>query len=272
MKCAHPKGAEILQPAEVVQAFGETALALIPLAPGYGKLRNDATNVNVYLQRLQCGHAVMVSPSTVRAAETRRLEEMWNTEVKTDPAVELRELLADAREGRKVDPAHVAALRAQIEIETLAEEGRRERAEAEKVKAEKEAQEALLWPLQAELAESREKVQEKQVEAVKAILALFGAVDEDMSVQDDAVRQLVAAGVPDEEIRPPARGYLHVTRVGDQDFPFYPRAEWLTAVLNAVIHGRYRNGGLGGMDGRDLVKGIPSPIANGPNIDPADLD
>ncbi|BAS18715.1 hypothetical protein AHiyo8_pII70400 (plasmid) [Arthrobacter sp. Hiyo8] len=271
MKCAHPAGVEILQPAEIAQAFGPTAMALIPLAPGYGKLRND-TNVDVYLQRLKCGHAVMISASTAKADEARRLEEMWDSPVKTDPVVELKQLLMDAREGRKVDPAHVAALRAQIELETLAEEGRRERAEEERAKAEKEAQEALLLPLQEELSASREKVQAKQIEAAKAILALLEAVDEDMAVQDDAVGQLVTAGIPDHEVRPPARGYVHITRIGDQDFPYFPRVEWLTAVLNAITHGRYRNGGLTSIAGRDLLKGIPSPIAGGPNIDPADLE
>lgn len=248
--------------AELNQAFGVTAVGQIPLSPGWVTLRND-TGTSVQLSKLECGHYAMTSPATVEAFMKAHEEAVYAPEGSTAREA-LALLLADARAGLKVNPHDVAAAKERITLEELAEEGRAERAAAELARAEAEARETLIAPLQDLVDSSAEKVQELHTAALDAIRALLDAVDEHMQDQDEAATTLTSAGVDPDEVRPPARGYLRETVIGDRRYPMFLKQEYLVTLLNSLKTGKHRNS-FYGIEGRNLGAGIPPNIQGAPN-------
>lgn len=261
--CAHPAGAAVLQRQELVQAFSVTAVAQIPLAPGYAKLKNDS-NAAVLLSRLDCGHFSMVSPHTL--AEKREELEAVLKEPTTKPLAkaerELKKLLADVKAGKDISPADVVTAREAVKLAALAEEGRQERLQAEMAQAEAEARAALEGPLCQELAESRERVDDLQRDAVRAIGDLLSAVDEDMQLHDEAVRRLIEHGADPSTLRT-TNGYRQTTNVGGEAFDFFMKMEWLVGILNAVRHGVHGSSSFYGIEGRNLGKSLPPNVPGG---------
>jgi hypothetical protein len=261
--CAHPAGAEVLQRPELIQAFGNTAVAQIPLAPGYTKLKND-TKAAVLLSRLECGHFSMISPHTL--AEKRDELEAALKEPAVKPLAkaerELKQLLADSKAGKDVSPADVVTAREAVKLAALAEEGRQERLLAEMAQAEAEARAALEGPLCQELAESREHLNDLQRDAVRAIQDLLSAVDEDMQLHDEAVRRLTEHDADPSTLRSTS-GYKQTTNVGGEAFEFFMKMEWLVGTLNAIRHGRHGRSSFYGIEGRDLGKGLPPNVPGG---------
>lgn len=266
IKCAHPEG-EILKPAEIDQAFGPTAGNLVPTYPGYGRLRNES-NDPVYLSRLDCcGYFLMTSPSTAAAAEKKAQDDAYRPSSLEVSRLVYRTLLEKAHAGEDVSPSEVAQAQAAIMVEEEAEAGRNERLEAARIKAEQEYREAVEGPVRDELAESHANIQDAQDNAYLALMALLDAVDEDRKAHDNAMTALVAAGFEAAEVRT-ANGYVQSTRAADKSFPYFPKAEYLIAVLQAVRYSdRHRNSFIS-TNGRDLGRNLPAPIAGGPRVSP----
>lgn len=260
----HPESGEVLEPSEVRKAFGPTAGKSIPAYPDYSRLQRypdrGAASDPVYLSRLACGHFLVSSPTLVKAAEVRS-EERTPLEF---ARMTYQLLLERAHDGEDVDPADVARAQAAIMLEERAAAGRRERQEAARAKAEQEHRASLEGPAQEQLTESQANLQAARDEAFQAIMALLDAVDEDDAAHDQVLATLTGAGFPLDEVRPPANGYLQRTRVGGQDFPYWPKAEHLIGVLQAVHYSRQR-GAFISLNGRDLMR-VPAPIADGPRV------
>lgn len=261
--CNHPQG-EIMQPSEVVRVFGPTAVNLVPRYPGYGQLQRDREGSSgpVYLSRLVCGHFLLSSP-VIAAAAKEASEERTPLEF---ARLSYQILLEKAHAGEEVSAAEVATAQAAIMVEERAAEGRRERQEAARVQAERERGERLEGPLRDELVESAENAQGARDNAFQALMALLDAVEDDMDVHNHVLTVLSGAGLDEAEVRPPARGYVHQTRVKGESFPFFPKMEHLIAVLHAVQVTRHRNG-FNSTNGRDFKK-LPSPVEGGPRVSP----
>lgn len=267
--CDHPNGSAVLDPQELVQAFGPTAVSLIPLQPGFARLNNDS-GAPVFLSRLACSHFSMTSPTTVQAARTEIEEAMTTPHLTAADAAraDLARLLAETRAGATVDPAAVVAAKERISLEDLAEEGRQERAAAALAKEQAEALVALSGPLCQDMATAQANVQEAQDAAYRAVLALLDAVDEATATRNRVVATLTEGGVDPAEVTPPARGWIRQTVVLGESFKHWQKVEYLTGVLNAVKdHHKHRNGFFGG-EGRDLGKGVPSHLAQAPRPQP----
>lgn len=261
--CAHPAGAEAIQRQELVQAFGHAAVAQIPAAPGWARLKND-TNAPVMLSRLDCGHFSMTSPHTL----AERQEEL-SAALQEPPLLplakaerELAQLLADAKAGKDVSPADVVTAREAVALAAIAEEGRRERLAAEMARAEAEARAALEGPICDELAESREHLDELQRDAIHALEALLEAVDEDAQLHSDAVSRLTENGADPATLRTTS-GHRQTTNVGGRAFEYFMKMEWIIGVLNTIKHSRHGSGSFHGIEGRDLGKGVPPNTAGG---------
>lgn len=266
IKCAHPEGGEALQPAEIVQAFGPTAGSLIPVWPGYGMLHRSETGASVYLSRLDCGHYLMTSPTTAAAAEKKARDAADRPTSLQVAAVIYQTLLERAHAGADVLPSEVAEAQAAVMVEQQAEAGRQERLEAARIKAEQDHREAVEGPVRDQLAESHTNLQEAEDKAFLALMALLDAVDEDSEAHDNAMTALMAAGFEAQEVRT-TKGYVQSTRAAGKGFPYFPKAEHLIAVLHAVQYSRHSNA-FTSLNGRDLGRGLPIPIAGGPRVSP----
>lgn len=227
---------------------------------------NEAQNT-VCLSRLECGHFLMTSAYTVAAARSRQAAAL----MAGDPQLSAQEaftlLLHKAYQGEEVSAREAAEAQAAILLEEKAEAGRRQRAEAEQARAQRAHRKAVAGPVRQELNESRENIQDAQDEAFLAIMALLDLVDQDHRTHDEAISQLLDVGYSQEDVRPPARGYLHQTVADGKSFPIWPKMEHLVAVLNSVRHTRHQNA-FYAMEGRDLGKNLPAPIPKGPVVSP----
>lgn len=281
--CQHPGGTAVLNRKELVQAFGPTATAMIPLAPGYVRLQNDS-GAPVYISGLECQHYAMVSPSTVEAARAAALPAPTETPVevppypnKRNPPVtaktsmeELNELFAAARAGKTVDPAEVARTQAAIALEEVAEQGRAERAEAEQARQEQEARDALEGPARAKLIESNENVQALLDTAFQALMNLLDGVDTNAVVHDEVLATLTAGGFTPDEVRR-TDGYVTRTLVGDEAFSQHLKAEYLLALLHTLMTTRHLNAFVG-VGGRSISKELPPLTQGGPRVSPARVE
>jgi hypothetical protein len=268
MTCDHPsvEGGEIIEPREFVQAFGPTVGKSVPTYPGYNLVKNEANN-QVSLSRLECGHYLMTSAYTVAQARAQAAATLMAEHPSLSAKAAYTALLEKAFQGEDVSAREAAEAQAAILLEEKAEEGRRQRAEAERLRAERAHRKAVAGPVRQELEESRENLQNAQDEAFRAIMVMLDLVDQDHKAHDDAIAQLLDGGFSQEDIKPPARGYLHQTVADGEAFPIWPKMEHLVAVLNAVKATRHRNA-FYSTEGRDLGKNLPTPIPNGPAINP----
>jgi hypothetical protein len=186
----------------------------------------------------------------------------------TDAAEHYENLLTRVRAGEYVDPAEVVLAKQAIELQKLADEGQHKRAEELRVKQAAAARNALEVPALEELQESRDRLQRLQKQAYETLLSLFDAVDEDAELQTEVGDRLIEAGFDQAEVHPPVRGFLRTTVVGDQEFPYWTKAEWLIGILNVVMHGKKHPNALNGNEGRDLRKVLPSTLQQGPRPEP----
>lgn len=267
-ECNHPniEGGEIIQQREFVQAFGVNVTKDVPLYPGYNLLANDA-NQRVSVSRLECGDFLLQSGYTIAQARAQAV----TAAIAGEPGITAQEALAlllhKAFQGEPVSARDAAEAQASILLEEKAEAGRRQREHARQLREIREHRKEVASPIRQDLDESRENIQHCQDEAFRAIMALLDAVDQDHKVHDEAVAQLLDGGFSYEEIKPPARGYLHETVADGEGFPIWPKMEHLVAVLNAVRYSRHRNSFFS-MEGRDLGGNLPAPIPSGPRVSP----
>lgn len=260
----HPEAGELMEPGDIRKAFGPTAGKTIPLYPDYSRVKrypgSGPADDAVFLSRLSCGHFLVSSPTLIEAAEVKS-EEKTGLEF---ARMAYRLLLQRAHDGEDVDPADLARAQAAITVQEKAAEGRRERQEAAKTKAEQERREALEGPAREQLAESQTNLQSACDDAFTALFALLDAVDDDAAAHDAVRAALTGAGVPLEQVVPPVRGYVQSTRVGDDDFVYFSKAEWLISLLQAIQYSRHRNSFVSVNGGRELR--VPAPIAQGPRV------
>lgn len=257
----HPEGV-IMQPSEMVEAFGPTAGKLVPRYPGLSRLEREGSEKSVYLSRLHCGHFLVSSP-VLAAAQEQKVRESTPLEF---ARLTYQVLLEKAHDGEEVSPAEVASAQAAILVEEQAEAGRKGRQEAARAKAEQEFRECAEGPVRDELAESRTNVQMARDNAFVALMALLDAVDEDLDAHNRGRAALAAAGYRPDDLRT-VNGYVQATVVGKDRFPYFPKAEHLIAVLHAVQYSRHRNS-FTSINGRELGKHLPVPIEGGPRVSP----
>lgn len=264
MSCAHPADAATIDHAQLLEAFGETATDRVPLHPGR-VLLSSGSGPRALLSRLDCGHFIKVTPAT-KAEAAENFEKMLKQPLTKSAATlerELAALYARARGGRKVDPAAVVELREAIALAELAEEGYRERTEAARAEAEREALAQLEGPLHRELTESRDRVQELQRYAYEVLVQMLDAVDEDMAIQYEAVTDLVAHGVESDAVRPPINGFIQNTVVLGEAFPHFQKMEWIVGILTLLQqHPQHRGSLAGGVQGRSIK--VPPRFQGGP--------
>ncbi len=147
IECAHRATTEILQPSEIIQAWGPSACSFIPVWPGYGRLHSTETADAVYLSKLTCGHYGMTSPTTIAAAEKKAADKAHKPSPLELLRLTLKLLLDKAHEGGEVTPAELAEAQGGDLLEEQAAAGRRERAEAARNKAEQAHRKTLEGPI-----------------------------------------------------------------------------------------------------------------------------
>lgn len=277
-ECDHPPLVEVIEPSELVRAFGPTAAKHIPPAPGYAQLRNDSGE-GVYLSRLACGHFSMGSPTTVKAAMEAAEAAAWQE--KPEPVQvqrrkspvgppmsgdALRQAFEDARAGREVDAAEVARLEASIRLEEVAEQGRQERAEAERIEQAEAARTALEGPQRQKLELSRLIVQDQLDATFQALQKLLDVVDDDAAVHEAVLAALTAGGdFSAGEVRT-TNGYVTTTTVGGEEFKMHLKAEYILTLLWTLQASRRHQNSSVGVGGRNLMKELPPLTQGGPRI------
>lgn len=253
---------------EMHQAYGYSAVAQIPEHPDYVQLVNDADKP-VYLSRMRCKlHFALVSPDTIAADLTKTLDAPTHDERKTMKArAAYDKLMNDAYEGKDVKASAAAEAQVAIRLEELAEQGRMDRAHAAAVKAELDARIALEGPALERLTAAQERLQGLADTAYTAMVALLNGVDENMAEHDAVLGELIAGGFEASELRL-ANGYVQTTIVGTHTFPYHPKAEWLLAVLHQLKASRQHTNAYNGVGGRNIGKELPFLTDGGPRITP----
>jgi surface antigen len=171
-------------------------------------------------------------------------------------------LLAQVRAGEDVDPLDISAAREAIALEALAEEGRQERAAEAAAAAAKAAAKALEGPLAASLSESGQIVHDARQHAFEAVAAFLTANQAYTDEAYKAAGQLIEAGYEQGDVQK-ARGYVQTVTLDGQEFEHFLAGEEVTAMLRKLME-RFSFRTAGDQFTRDLERGIPIPIAEGP--------